>query len=116
MALGVTDTVPDAVEVERPRLLPVIVTEEALRTFHDRVDEEPAETDEGVNEKALTAGVFSTFRVVDAVEVLFEVSVESAHSVVEPLASGVVFHATEYNVPLAVEVEPTRVLEARFAP
>jgi predicted transcriptional regulator len=59
---------------------------------------------------------FSTFTVVDAVEVLLDVSVESAQRVVEPLARAVVFQDMEYRVPLGVEVEPMRVLAAKVAP
>ena len=61
-------------------------------------------------------GGFSTFTVVDAVEVLLEVSVASAQSVVDPLVLEAVFHDREYRVPEAVEVDPMRVLEASVAP
>jgi hypothetical protein len=44
---------------------------------------------------ALIAGGFSTFTVVEALLVLFEVSVASAHSVVEPFATFVVLQETE---------------------
>jgi uncharacterized Tic20 family protein len=57
-----------------------------------------------------------TFTVVDAVEVLLDVSVESAQRVVEPLATFVAFQGKEYRVPLGVEVDPIRVLEAKALP
>ena len=60
---------------------------------------------------------FSTFTVVDAVEVLLEVSVEIAQRVVEPFAADAVFQGMEYRVVLlGVEVEPMIVLEAKLAP
>jgi len=59
---------------------------------------------------------FCTLTVVEAVEVLFSVSVASAQSVVDPFAATVVFQGKEYRVPLAVEVDPMRVLEANDVP
>lgn len=70
----------------------------------------------GVAEIPEITGGFSTFTVVEADAVLPEVSVESAQRVVEPFVVEVVFHETEYSVPLGVEVEPKRVLDARVAP
>jgi hypothetical protein len=60
--------------------------------------------------------VFSTLTVSDAVEVLFAESVASTQRVDVPFPPVVVFQETEYSVPLAVEVDPMRVLEARVAP
>jgi hypothetical protein len=54
-------------------------------------------------------GGFSTFTVVVAVEVLFDVSAERAIKVVEPFAANVVSHDTEYNVPIGVVTEPMSV-------
>jgi hypothetical protein len=62
------------------------------------------------------AGGFSTFTVVLAEMVFPEVSVMSAQRVVEPFTRDTVFHGMEYNVPLAVEVDPMRVLDASVAP
>lgn len=61
-------------------------------------------------------GGFSTFTVVEAVDVLFDVSVASAQSVVEPFVVLVVLHGMEYNVPEAVVVDPMSVLEAKVPP
>jgi len=66
--------------------------------------------------KELIVGKFCTFTVVDADAVLLLVSVTRAQRVVEPFAALTVFQEMEYKVPLAVEVEPMRVLEARVAP
>jgi hypothetical protein len=63
----------------------------------------------------ITGGLF-TFAVVDAVLVLLDVSVAKAQRVVEPLGTFTVFQETAYNVLLAMEVEPTSVLEASVAP
>ena len=41
VAFGVTVMLPDAVEVESERLLPVSVTEDAFVVFHESVLEEP---------------------------------------------------------------------------
>jgi len=49
----------------------------------------------GVAEMPEMTGGFSTFTTSDTDEVLFEVSVESAKSVVEPFVRDVVFQETE---------------------
>jgi hypothetical protein len=54
--------------------------------------------------------------VVEVAEVFFEVSVETTQSVVAPFVTVPVFQGMEYNVPLAVEIDPISVLEAREAP
>jgi hypothetical protein len=61
-------------------------------------------------------GTFSTFTVLETVEVLLLESVESAQRVVDPFAVELAFQEMEYRVPLGVEVEPMEVLEARLAP
>ena len=76
-----------------------------------------SEVDDAGREKEIMEGnVFSIFTVVDAVEVLFEVSVDSAQRVVEPFDVELVFHAMEYKVPDAVEVEPMSVELAKVPP
>jgi hypothetical protein len=59
---------------------------------------------------------FFTVAVEVAVDVLFDVSVESAQRVVEPFGALPVFQDTEYKVPLGVEVEPMRVDDASVEP
>jgi hypothetical protein len=87
----------------------VMATDDAFVTLKERVlvPVEATMVPEAVKEEI--EGGLLTVTVVDAVEVLFEVSVESAQRVVEPLWALVVFHDTEYRVPLGVEVEPIRV-------
>jgi hypothetical protein len=60
--------------------------------------------------------VLAIHTVIDAVEVLFDVSVESAQRVVEPFAMEAVFQDMEYKVPVGDETEPMSVLEAKDEP
>jgi hypothetical protein len=117
--VGFTVQVPEAVEVlKEPGLMAMFVMVPVA--FQERVDVPAGATRDGaaVKEEMVGGepGILLTFTVVDAVEVLFEVSVENAQRVVEPLAVELVFHEMEYWVPLAVEVEPINVLLARLAP
>lgn len=116
VAFGVTETVPAVVVVERLRLLPERSIDDAFKAFHERTEEEPRTILVEDAEKELMVGEFCTFTVIDAVDVLFNVSVAKAQRVVDPFATETVLHGTEYNVPAAVEVDPTSVLEARLAP
>jgi hypothetical protein len=115
--VGFTVHLPEAVEVlNEPGLIAMLVIVPAA--FHESVDVPAEATMEGDAKKEVMEGAdpFVTLTVVNAVEVLFEVSVESAQRVVEPLAADAVFQGIEYSVPLAVEVDPTRVLEAKLVP
>jgi hypothetical protein len=87
---GVVVLVPVTVPI--PGLMEV---ELALETLKLRVEVPFRATTLGEAEKEEMAGGLLAVTVVDAVEVLFEVSVERAQRVVEPLGALAVFQGTE---------------------
>lgn len=116
MVVDVGFTVIDPISVDVENEPGVMATEVAFVTFQLKVDVPTEATIVGDAEKELIVNGFSAFTVVDAVEVLLEVSVESAQSVVEPFPASEEFHGMEYNVPLAVDVDAIKVLEAKLVP
>jgi hypothetical protein len=88
-------TVMDPMRVLVVESTPWMATELALLTFQERVEVPLGATMVGEAVKEVMEGRFSTFTVIEAVEVLLELSVASAQRVVEPLAVELVFQETE---------------------
>ena len=97
MVVEVGFTVVDPTRVEVEKVPGVMAREVAFATFQESVlvPADATMEEEAVKEEMEGGDPLLTVTVTDAVEVLFEVSVERAQSVVDPLAVEVVFHGIE---------------------